>query len=297
MNIPTVKFAEQVGYETVVDLARNSGMNMDIRPTPAVALGAYEVKPIEIAGAYTVFANHGIFSEPSWIKMIRDQNGKIIYEHKPVHRQVLDPRIAYMMVNLLEEVLRTGTGAGVRGRGFTLPAAGKTGTSHDGWFAGFTSELVCVVWVGYDDNRDIKLEGAQSALPIWTEFMKRAHKYREYRRAKQFEPPDGVVTVDIDPLTGKLASGGCGGAGKMEVFVAGTQPLETCNGVSVQVASDWNLPSHAEPVEQVEPGSGAGTRKVARRTEIPVQPPEEPLKRPEAPKRKGLWDRLVGVFK
>jgi penicillin-binding protein 1B len=208
MNIPTVKFAEQVGYDAVVDLARNAGMNLEIKPTPAVALGAYEVKPVEIAGAYTVFANHGIFSEPSWIKMIRDQNGKIIYEHKPVRRQVLDPRIAYMMVNLLEEVLRTGTGAGVRGRGFGLPAAGKTGTSHDGWFAGFTSELICVVWVGYDDNRDIKLEGAQTALPIWTEFMKRAHKYREYRRAKRFEPPDGVVTVDIDTLTGKLAAGG-----------------------------------------------------------------------------------------
>ena len=87
---------------------------------------------------------------------------------------MLDPRVAYLMVNLLEEVMRTGTAAGVRSRGFRVPAAGKTGTSHDGWFAGFTSELLCIVWVGFDDNRELDLEGAHSALPIWTEFMKRA---------------------------------------------------------------------------------------------------------------------------
>jgi membrane peptidoglycan carboxypeptidase len=107
-----------------------------------------------------------------------------------------------MMVSLMEEVLRSGTGAGVRSRGFTLPAAGKTGTSHDGWFAGFTSKLICVVWVGFDDNKELRLEGAQSALPIWTEFMKRAHQFREYRGVRAFSAPDGVVSVEVDPATG-----------------------------------------------------------------------------------------------
>src|ERR1041384_7918210 len=87
---------------------------------------------------------------------------------------VLDPRVAYLMVNLLQGVMQNGTAAGVRSRGFVVPAAGKTGTSRDGWFAGFTSQILCVVWVGYDDNTDLKLEGSKSALPIWTEFMKRA---------------------------------------------------------------------------------------------------------------------------
>ena len=81
----------------------------------------------------------------------------------------------------MQEVLRSGTGAGVRSRGFSLPAAGKTGTSHDAWFAGFTTKLLCVVWVGLDDYKDIKMEGAKAALPIWTEFMKRAHRHRAYR--------------------------------------------------------------------------------------------------------------------
>ena len=106
------------------------------------------------------------------------------------------------MVSMLEEVMRTGTAAGVRWRGFTVPAAGKTGTSHDGWFAGFTSDLLCIVWVGFDDNRELNIEGAHSALPIWTEFMKRAIKFRQYADAKTFSAPDGVVTVTIDPQSG-----------------------------------------------------------------------------------------------
>ena len=94
---------------------------------------------------------------------------------------MLDPRVAFLMDQLLEEVVRSGTGAGMYGRGINFPVAGKTGTSHDGWFAGFTSKLICVVWVGFDDNRELNLEGAHSALPVWAEFMKRAHEHREYR--------------------------------------------------------------------------------------------------------------------
>ena len=139
----------------------------------------------------------------------------------PNTHEALDPRVAYLMVDLLEEVMRSGTAAGVRGRGFTLPAAGKTGTSRDGWFAGFTSRIICIVWVGFDDNRELNLEGARSALPIWTEFMKRAHKHREYRNVKEFEPPDGIVMVQVDPATGALAAPGCPGA-QMQAFIAGT---------------------------------------------------------------------------
>ena len=93
-------------------------------------------------------------------------------------RNTLDPRVNYLMVSMMQDVLRYGTGAGCARAGFNLPAAGKTGTSHDGWFAGFTSDLLCVVWVGFDDNRELNLEGAKSALPIWADFMKRAAKLR-----------------------------------------------------------------------------------------------------------------------
>jgi penicillin-binding protein 1B len=112
--------------------------------------------------------------------------------------------------------------------GYRLPAAGKTGTSHDGWFAGFTSELLCVVWVGYDDYRELNLEGAHSALPIWTQFMKEAAKIKRYRDVHNFDPPSGLVRATIDPASGKLATSQCPQA-ETSYFIAGTQPTQSCD--------------------------------------------------------------------
>jgi penicillin-binding protein 1B len=179
-----------VGYKKVAQVARAAGLNVDIKPTPSIALGAYEVTPLEIADAYTVFANAGQLVKMNFITDIRGPGGESVFQSQPDRKQVLDPRAVYLVENMMEDVLNSGTGAGVRARGFNLPAAGKTGTSRDGWFAGFTSKLICVVWVGFDDNRDFKLEGARSALPIWFEFMKRAHQHREYRAVRPIAVPD-----------------------------------------------------------------------------------------------------------
>ena len=294
LNVPTVRLAEMVGYDAVVDLARRTGLNMNIQPTPAVALGSYEVTPLEIAGAYTVYANKGEVLKPYYVQMIRDEESHVIYESHPAPAPVLDPRVAYIMVDLMQEVIRSGTGVRVRAMGFTLPAAGKTGSSHDGWFAGFTSELVCVVWVGYDDYRDVKLEGAQSALPIWTEFMKRAHTYREYRRVKPFEAPEGIVTVEVDLATGKLAAPGCGPEMRQEVFVAGTQPVELCNGGVAQVAG-WELgaPESGLMASSGPPGRAHPGGK-ARAPKAVMLPPEKPAGQPA---RKGFLRRLLDVFR
>jgi penicillin-binding protein 1B len=206
-------------------MARRAGLNEDIRPTPAVALGSYDATPLEMAGAYTVFANQGVFVKPRLISTVRDRDGDVTYHPEPDIRKALDPRVAYLMVNLLGEVMRSGTAAGVRSRGFTAPAAGKTGTSHDGWFAGFTSNLLCVVWVGFDDNQELRLEGAKSALPVWTEFMKRALEY--YPDAKPFARPDGITSADICPESGELASPLCPSK-VAEVFIAGSEPQNSC---------------------------------------------------------------------
>jgi penicillin-binding protein 1B len=117
-----------------------------------------------------------------------------------------------------------------------LPAAGKTGTSHDGWFAGFTSELLCVVWVGFDDYTDLGLEGARSALPIWTEFMSEAARYKQYGNAKPFQPPPGVTQVSVDPQTGELSGPGCP-TGTQVYFVDGTQPQTPCMPQEVEIIS------------------------------------------------------------
>jgi penicillin-binding protein 1B len=165
LNVATVSIAQQVGYARVVKIARLAGLT-GAQPTPSVALGAYEATPLGIAAAYTVFANQGVWIKPTTIESVRGVDGSISIQHQPSTRHAIDPRVAYITTSMMQEVLRSGTGAGARSQGFWLPAAGKTGTSRDGWFAGFTSELLCVVWVGFDDNRDLKLEGARSALPI-----------------------------------------------------------------------------------------------------------------------------------
>jgi len=228
LNVATVSLAQQVGYKQVVAMARRAGLKDNIKPTPSVALGAYEATPLEIAAAYTMFANKGVWVRPTTVMTVRSRDGTVLYRHEPETRAALDPRVAFLMVNMMQEVLRTGTGAGVRSRGFLLPAAGKTGTSRDGWFAGFTSELLCVVWVGFDDNRDLNLEGARSALPIWAEFMKRASQFGPYGSAHDFGRPRGIVTVEICADTGQLAGADCPTA-RPEVFIAGTEPVTECD--------------------------------------------------------------------
>ncbi len=224
MNIATVKVAEMVGYNNVVNLARKAGINDDVKATPAMALGSYEATPLEMAGAYTVFANGGVRVSPVLIDEVRGTKGNQIFRSKPQTKTVLDPRVNYLMVSMLEEVMQSGTAAGVRARGFTVPAAGKTGTSHDGWFAGFDSQLLCIVWVGFDDNSVLELEGAHSALPIWVEFMKRSLQYRGYRDTKAFTAPEGVVSLQIDGDTGMPATPYTPKP-RDEVFIAGTEPV------------------------------------------------------------------------
>ncbi len=157
------------------------------------------------------------------------------------------------MTSMMEEVLRTGTAAGVRARyKFNVPAAGKTGTSHDGWFAGYTSELLCVVWVGFDDNRELDLEGAHSAAPIWAEFMKRALDFREYSDTKPFQAPDGIVTIDIDPLSGMPATPACPKV-RPEVYIAGT-------AAGRPLPASWRTPGHHQYRRMGYGGARAGTR-------------------------------------
>jgi penicillin-binding protein 1B len=225
-----------VGYAKVVAMARRAGLNDAIKPTPAMALGSYETTPFEIAQAYTVFANQGMRVTPSAISLVRAADGSVLYAHQPDAQRALDPRVNYLMVSLLQEVLRSGTGASVRSHGFTLPAAGKTGTSHDGWFAGFTSQLLCVVWVGFDDNRELNLEGAKSALPIWAELMKRAAKMPPYRGVKMFTPPKGVITATACAVDGPQGGNAdSASVRRSDVFISGTESSDPCEAAPALV--------------------------------------------------------------
>ncbi len=297
LNVATVKVAEMVGYGRVVEVAKKIiGPDATIQPTPAVALGAYEMTPLDVAGAYTVFANGGTRAEPLFLDRVVTAGGNAI-ERNPVRtRQALDPRVAYLVTSVLQDVINRGTGASVRARGFTGPAAGKTGTSRDGWFAGYTSNLLCVVWVGFDDNRDLDLSGAVSAAPIWTEFMKRATAIPAYHDLQEFSPPEGVTEVQIDPETMQLATPSCP-VTRPEVFINGTEPTEYCelhggknftpaSGVSwlsrifggqPKTPDDPNAPS-AEPAPP--PGDPSAKEPPAARTAVAKKAPRKAAPEP-----------------
>jgi penicillin-binding protein 1B len=227
LNNATIGLAAEVGFDNVAALARESGVK-NARGTPSVALGSYDATPLDMAGAYTVFANNGMHLDPWMLASVRTSSGDVVTDFTPTSKQVLDPRVAYLTTNLMEGVMNFGYGYEARRRGFMDPAAGKTGTSHDAWFAGFTSNLICIVWVGNDDYTDVKLAGALAAAPIWAEFMKRAVKLPQYSDTHSFSPPDGVEVVKIDKASNLLSDDTCPDAYDA-AFLAGTAPLETCD--------------------------------------------------------------------
>jgi len=227
LNVATVKVAELIGYGRVVQIARQMGLGNNIQPTPAVALGAYEMTPIDVAAGYTAFANGGTRAEPQFIHEVISSDGTALEKNTPQTHLVLDPRVSFLVTSVLKDVLNRGTAAGVRARGFTLPAAGKTGTSRDGWFAGFTSNLICVIWIGFDDNRDLGLPGGTAAAPIWADFMIRTTALPAYRDVKDFLPPEGIQSVLIDPESLELATANCPTT-REEVYIAGSGPSQYC---------------------------------------------------------------------
>ncbi|MBZ5646216.1 MAG: PBP1A family penicillin-binding protein [Acidobacteriia bacterium] len=285
LNNATVKVAEMAGYENVAALANAAGIT-SVKATPAMALGAYDASPLDMASAYTVFANGGTHVSPIMVKSVRDAQGNVIEDYSPERRDVLDPRVAAVMTNMMEGVVNFGTAYPVRARGFSAPAAGKTGTSHDGWFAGYTSNLLCIVWIGFDDYSDLRLSGAVTAAPIWAEFMKRAVQMPQYRDVQSFPQPPGVVEVTLDKVTNRLATSTCPDDYTAE-FIAGTEPRDTCDQSDHRslFSRIFGLGAKpAPPVSNPQPQSGAQAQQ-----QVGQQPPEK--------KKKGFFGKIFGVFK
>ena len=234
LNIATIALAQEVGYDNVAALAHSSGIP-NTRPTPSMAIGTYSATPLDMAGAYTVFANGGVHLKPWLLASVRNANGDIVADFAPEAKQVLDPRVAFLTQSLLEGVMNRGTASSVRAHGFTAPAAGKTGTSHDVWFAGYSSNLLCIIWVGNDDYTDIstgltrKVQGADTAAPIWAGFMNRAIRIPQYSDMKPFTPSDGVEVLRIDRATDLIADDSCPTDTISVAFLVGTAPQSTCS--------------------------------------------------------------------
>lgn len=228
MNIATSRLALDVGLNRVTRTAHEAGIQSRLQAVPSLALGAFEVTPLELASAYSTLANGGIRTAPLSILSAVDDEGQVVQHRQVKMDRVLPADAVYLVNDMLQDVFDYGTARRARGLGYGGQAAGKTGTTNstrDAWFVGYTTELVGLVWVGYDDNAPIGLYGDSAALPIWVDFMKRSG-YGD--RSPEFPAPRNVVLVEIDPTTGLLAGPGCP-ATRYEAFVSGTEPTEECH--------------------------------------------------------------------
>jgi penicillin-binding protein 1B len=230
LNVVTVDTALRTGLARVSSLAEKLGLP---RPEayPSLALGTTEATPLEVASAYTAFAAGGRRVRPTPLLGVEEAGDTGApaagLTDLPVAEQVLKPSTAYVLTDMLSQVIERGTARAARGAFDDVAVAGKTGTSRDGWFAGYTPNLVCVVWVGFDDNEELDLTGADSALPVWTEFVRRAVELRPELGGARFERPESVTTVEVDPETGGRAHEGCPRR-ERAALALGTAPAYEC---------------------------------------------------------------------
>jgi penicillin-binding protein 1B len=261
-NVITVELAERIGFSNVAGLAARAGL-----PRPpayhSMALGVAEATPLQVAAAYTTFANEGRRAAPTPLRRITSGTGATLFKPSKDTREVLSPQVAYVMTSMMQDVIRRGTGARVQQMGFTAPAAGKTGSSRDGWFAGYTPNLVCVVWVGFDDNSDLKLTGGATAAPIWAEFMMKALQLRP-DLGGDFKDPGDITTIDIDPTTGMIAQAGTPNA-RPELFLKGTEPNH-----DAPEQPEESAPAPDQPHDSAEPQESAPPRPL--RSALPARP-------------------------
>ena len=309
-NRAAVRMLQEVGIAKTVDYAKHMGVG-DVPSVPSLALGSGEVTLESMTAAYAAFANHGLVPQPVLIRRVEERNGTVIFEnHDESHRAIGDVT-AFLMSSMLADVINAGTGTAARRVGFTLPAAGKTGTTNDfndAWFVGYTPHLVAGVWVGFDQPHTILPRGfaADLAVPMWAKFMKTATKGD---KPDWLLPPPGVTTASVCRISGKLATEGCQDVEVItandhverrsmvytEYFAAGTEPTTYCDlhptrslfskiAAAIGVQEQSPAPIH---VDEAAP--------VATPTNGSVDAPPPPAA--PAAKKRGFWSKLFGVGK
>ena len=275
-NIPAIKLGMAVGLENVIDEARRFGVTTDVAPVPSISIGAADVVPLEIIPAYTAFANDGQRAEPQAILRVEDRDGNILWQPAARRIQVLEPSVAWLITDVLRDVVRRGTAAGTVGAQITFAAAGKTGTTNDGfdvWYVGFTPELVTGIWIGFDQPKKImnNAQGGRLAAPAWTTMMKEVYDRRS--TAFQWNRPEDLQVAEIDSTTGFLATPFCPRPLRyVESFAPGTVPTTYCPvhsqmlgvpgmtpGASVAPVGPFGSPAApAAPAAPAQGGAGVG---------------------------------------
>jgi penicillin-binding protein 1B len=242
LNSATIRMAEAVGFPVVVQTAHSLGITSPLAPVPALALGAFEVTPIELVQAYAAFVNGGVRPRgPATFFAAYEGDGSAVDLDVPDPEPVMTPAEAYLVTSLLEGVVTSGTGAAARTLGVPGALAGKTGTTNDGrdaWFVGYSPSLLTLVWVGYDANAPHGLSGSDGALPIWADFMKQALDLLP--PVASFTVPPGITFANVDVTNGRLATRFCPVVAR-ETFITGTEPApcQEHGGVADHVTEWW----------------------------------------------------------
>jgi len=311
-NRAAVRLLQDVGIPKTVQYAKAMGVG-DVPSVPSLALGSGEVTLQSLTTAYAAFANEGVVPTPVLIRRVEDRDGTVLFAAEEKGSRAVSAITAYLMATMMADVINAGTAAGARSLGFTLPAAGKTGTTndyHDAWFVGFTPSLVAGVWVGFDQPQTILPGGfaADVAVPLWASFMKTATKGDKPRWLKA---PAGVVSAEVCRVSGKLATEGCehadviGEDGRLtqrsmvytEYFARGTQPTATCDihasrGIFGSIAAAFTGGGDPPP-----PRADDAAIQAATATAGVVEPAAQAEPRAEEPpkKKRGFWSRVFGI--
>ena len=260
LNVVTVDVAMQTGLARIANLASEFGLPKPDR-YPALALGTTEATPLQMAAAYATFVNGGRHVEPHVIASVAEPPGSHILSSDAPDAQVISPTTAYMITNMLEAVVDHGTARAARGVVKGTAIAGKTGTSRDGWFVGYTPDLVCAVWIGFDDNSQLGLTGAEAALPAWTDFVKGAVELRPELGGRAFECPEGIKFVEIDADSGLLSTLSC----PHRELIAVTERLAP----NLECYNHGNLPQLNPRSEEATQSTGAAT-VLAQHAKLPL---------------------------
>ena len=293
-NIPTINLGVELGEQSVIEMGHRFGLSTDIPPYPSIFIGSSDVYPIEMIAAYSAFATLGTRSAPIGIVRVENAKGDVLWEPQPVRSQVLSPEEAWLMVDMLKDVVQHGTASGsVWGSGFHIPSGGKTGTTNDGtdvWYIGFTADLVAGLWMGLDRPQKIKsnAQGGVLAAPAFTTFMKEV--YSRKPAPPDWPRPEGILAREIDRTTAKLKNPFCPtNVVATEFYIPGTEPIEECpvhspfTSITDSTAAQAPITDTTRGV-RVTPG-GVGVIQPSRPTPKPpardTNPFAAPIIRPE----------------
>jgi penicillin-binding protein 1A len=311
-NRAAVRLLQEVGIPHAVGYAKAMGVG-ELPSVPSLALGSGEVTLQSMTAGYAAFASQGMVPAPLFVRRVEDREGRVLYASEDSSTRAISEQTAYLMTSMLADVIDAGTGATARSAGFTLPAAGKTGTTNDfkdAWFIGFTPSLIAGVWVGFDQPRTIMPNGfaGDIAVPIWASFMKAATRGDKPRG---FRPPSGITTATVCRLSGHLASDGCSDVDVVnerglierrsmvytEMFASGTEPAERCSlhpsrNFFNTVASLFRSEDAPAPpnIAEVAPPPAASTPPV-----VAAPPPEPQIVPAPERKKRGFWSRIFGI--